>query len=83
MGLFSVLSLIITIYQIIKEACQPVRHAEYQKSEVAYSEPRREGNVIIIENYDLYRADLEKYGLFQVRQWAVKGKYNLPTPLDK
>ena len=77
MSVFFVLSLVLTICQIIKEACQPVRHADNKENNAIYSEPRREGNVIIIENYDLYRADLEKYGLFQVRQWMVQGKYNL------
>lgn len=79
MGLFFALSLVLTICQIIKEACQPVRHVDNQKSEVTYYEPRREGKVIVIENYDLYKQDIEKYGLFQVHQWMVQGKYNLPT----
>lgn len=78
MGLFFALSLILTICQIIKEACQPIRHADNQENNVVYSEPRREGKVIVIENYDLYKKDIEKYGLFQVHQWMAQGKYNLP-----
>lgn len=51
-----------------------------------YPEPHREPNTgkIIIENCDLWRKDLYKYGGYQVSKWAEQGKYNLtPEELKK
>ena len=50
-----------------------------------YPEPHRdERDRIIIENYKLYREDIDKYGIAKAHEWKMQGKYNLtPEELKK
>ena len=50
-----------------------------------YPEPHRdESGRIIIENYKLYREDIDKYGIAKAHEWKMQGKYNLaPEDLEK
>ncbi len=52
----------------------------------AYPIPHRETdgrNRIIIENDDLYKADVDQYGAYQAQKWVKQGKYNLnPEELE-
>ena len=43
-----------------------------------YPEPHRDKHgKIIIENYKLYREDIDKYGITKAHEWKMQGKYNL------
>ena len=50
-----------------------------------YPEPHRdERGRIIIENYKLYREDIDKHGISKAHEWKMQGKYNLtPEELEK
>lgn len=52
----------------------------------AYPTPHRETDGthrIIIENDELYKADVAQYGAYQAQQWVKQGKYNLnPEELE-
>lgn len=51
-----------------------------------YPEPHRdpETGKVIIENDELYKEDVYKYGAYQAQQWVMRGKYNLtPEELAK
>ena len=44
-----------------------------------YPEPHRdERGRIIIDNYKLYREDIDKHGIAKAHEWKMQGKYNLP-----
>lgn len=45
-----------------------------------YPEPHRDpdNGKIIIENCELWRKDVYKYGAYQTSKWVKQGKYNLP-----
>lgn len=52
----------------------------------AYPVPHREPDCrhrIIIENDELYKADVAQYGAYQAQKWVEQGKYNLnPEELE-
>lgn len=55
-----------------------VKNGRY-KMTATYPEPHRDKDgKIIIENYNLYKEDLMKYGSVQTMNWVKQGKYNLP-----
>lgn len=61
------------------------RNGKYIVTE-KYPEPHRDSKTgkIIVENCDLWRKDLYKYGGHQVSKWEQQGKYNLtPEELKK
>lgn len=52
----------------------------------SYPEPHRDPKTgkIIIENCQLYNADVQQYGAYQAQIWVKQGKYNLtPEELEK
>lgn len=60
---------------------QRLKNAENGKYKMTapYPEPYRDakyGN-IIIQNNKLYDEDVDNYGVYQARKWAMQGKYNL------
>ena len=57
-----------------------LENGKYRLTE-SYQEPHRDPKTgkIIIENSQLYKADVEQYGAYQARIWMRQGKYNL-TP---
>ena len=60
-----------------KEFSRNLANGKYRLTET-YPEPHRdERGRIIIENYDLYREDVRKYGLPKAHEWMRQGKYNL------
>ena len=77
-------------YQDIMNGVSPeqrmknLRNGKYKLTE-KYPEPHRnERGQIMIENSQLWRDDLKKYGAYQVGKWAKQGKYNLsPEELKK
>ena len=62
-----------------KEFSKNLANGKYKVTET-YPEPHRMADGrIIIENYELYKEDCEKYGVPQAHKWMRQGKYNL-TP---
>ena len=62
-----------------------VQNGKY-KMEVKYPEPHRDpvSGKIMIENYELYKADILKYDGYKVYTWLHQGKYNLsPEEVEK
>lgn len=67
---------------------QQIKNAQSGKYIVTekYPEPHRDSvsGKIIIENCQLWKGDLAKYGAYQTSKWAKQGKYNLsPEELKK
>ena len=71
--------------EILKNA-QRGRYYIHKEITQAYPVPHREsgGNHrIIIENEELYWADVNQYGAYQAQKWLEQGKYNLnPEELE-
>ena len=62
-----------------KDFARNLANGKYKVTET-YPEPHRMADGrIIIENYELYKEDCEKYGVPQAHKWMRQGKYNL-TP---
>ena len=60
-----------------KEFSKNLANGKYKLTET-YPEPHRmEDGRIIIENYELYKKDIENYGVLQAHKWVEQGKYNL------
>lgn len=69
-------------------AKQRIKYAEQGRYKLTenYPKPHRDANTgqIIIENDELYREDVKKYGVIQAREWVHQGKYNLsPQELEE
>lgn len=68
-----------------KQIMQNVQNGKYIIRE-KYPEPHRDpkSGKIIIENCDLYNADVKNFGAYQAYKWVQQGKYNLsPEELKK
>lgn len=67
-----------------EEILKNIKRGKYIIRET-HPEPHRDRDgKIIIENSQLYYADVEKYGAHQAHQWVRQGKYNLtPEELEK
>jgi len=67
-----------------REFSRNLANGKYRLNET-YPEPHRMADGrIIIENYKLYKEDVEKYGVPQAHQWMRQGKYNLtPEEVEK
>lgn len=67
-----------------KQVMKGLENGKYKLTE-EYTEPHRnEKGEIIIENCDLYKEDMRKYGAYQTYKWVEQGKYNLdPIELRK
>ena len=62
-----------------KEFARNLANGKYKLTET-YPEPHRmEDGRIIIENYELYKEDCNKYGVPQAHKWMRQGKYNLTS----
>ena len=60
-----------------KEILENVKQGRYVVT-TKYPEPHRnEHGQIMIENCQLWREDLSKYGTVQTMKWVEQGKYNL------
>jgi hypothetical protein len=80
-GLF-IVSIVGTLVQAFKEACEPV----VVSNEEQYPAPHRDpvSGKIMIENCKLYHEDVDKYGASQAQKWVRQGKYNLsPEDFEK
>ena len=67
----------------MKEIIKNAEKGRYYMSNAglqAYPDPHRipgEPHRILIENCELYEADIDQYGIGQAGKWAKQGKYNL------
>lgn len=73
--LLFVTSIVGTLVQAFKEACEPV----VVSNEKTYPEPHRDpaSGKIMIENSKLYYEDIDMYGASQAQKWVRQGRYNL------
>ena len=67
-----------------REFSRNLANGKYKMTKT-YPEPHRdERGRIIIDNYKLYREDIDKYGISKVHEWKMQGKYNLtPEEVEK
>lgn len=77
-------------YQDIMNGVSPkqrminLKNGKYKLTEKYPKPHRNERGQIIIENCQLWKDDLNKYGAYQVNKWVEQGKYNLsPEKLKK
>lgn len=117
MHLLGICAIIFTIYQLIKEACEPTLTAEHwankelhhqdimngvpskqilkyakqgryyipKELQQAYPTVHRDpkSGKRIIENDELFKADVSEYGASKAYEWLEQGKYNLnPEELE-
>lgn len=62
-----------------REFSRNLANGKYKMTKT-YPEPHRdERGRIIIDNYKLYREDIDKHGIAKAHEWKMQGKYNL-TP---
>lgn len=68
----------------VEQRMKNVKNGRY-KMTTTYPEPHRDKDgKIVIENHNLYKEDLMKYGSVQTMNWVKQGKYNLtPEELKK
>ena len=68
----------------VEQRMKNLKNGKYKLME-NYPKPHRDKNgKIIIENSQLYKEDLNRYGAYQAMQWVKQGKYNLtPEELKK
>ena len=68
-----------------KQFFKNLANGKYKLNE-CYPEPHRDPDTgkIIIENSQLYKDDVYKYGAYQAQKWVMQGKYNLtPEEIEK
>ena len=69
----------------VEQRMKNLKNGKYKLTE-SRPKPHRDSvtGKIIIENGNLYKEDVKKYGAYQAQQWVKQGKYNLsPEELDK